>query len=188
MGYNFDVLGGFMKKEEFFKKFWFIIVIAVLAVGFVGYYAIYSAKNAPVTVETKQKDGKYLIYSLNDDAYTADELYDELYSQLGESAAITSYERMVVDKAIETTSEMKETAANSAAYLLQNYKSAELDSELKKMETSLEKSENTIFIHSNNIVKIQKEIMKVLIDADLYPISIRLQEPTLERLFLEDVK
>ncbi len=133
MGYNFDVLGGFMKKEEFFKKFWFVIVIAVLAVGFVGYYAIYSAKNAPVTVETKQKDGKYLIYSLNDDAYTADELYDELYSQLGESAAITSYERMVVDKAIETTSEMKETAANSAAYLLQNYKSAELDSELKKM-------------------------------------------------------
>ena len=62
------------------------------------------------------------------------------------------------------------------------------NSELKEMETSLEKSENTIFIHSNNIVKIQKEIMKVLIDADLYPISIRLQEPTLERLFLEDVK
>ena len=62
------------------------------------------------------------------------------------------------------------------------------NSELNQMETSLEKSENTIFIHSNNIVKIQKEIMKVLIDADLYPISIRLQEPTLERLFLEDVK
>lgn len=62
------------------------------------------------------------------------------------------------------------------------------NSELNQMETSLEKSENTIFIHSNNIVKIQKEIMKVLIDADLYPISIRLQEPTLERLFLEDVR
>lgn len=62
------------------------------------------------------------------------------------------------------------------------------NTELNEIETPLEKSENTIFIHSNNIVKIQKEIMKLLIDADLYPISIRLQEPTLERLFLEDAR
>lgn len=62
------------------------------------------------------------------------------------------------------------------------------NTELNEIETPLEKSENTIFIHSNNIVKIQKEIMKLLIDADLYPISIRLQEPTLERLFLEETR
>ena len=57
---------------------------------------------------------------------------------------------------------------------------------INEIEASLEKSENTIFIHSNNIVKIQKEIMKALVDEDLYPISIRLQEPTLEKLFLEE--
>lgn len=62
------------------------------------------------------------------------------------------------------------------------------NSELNEIEAPLEKSENTIFIHSNNISKIQKEIMKALLDADLYPISIRLQEPTLEKLFLEDAR
>lgn len=62
------------------------------------------------------------------------------------------------------------------------------NSELNEIETPLEKSENMIFIHSNNIAKIQKEIMKALINTDLYPISIRLQEPTLEKLFLEDAR
>lgn len=62
------------------------------------------------------------------------------------------------------------------------------NSNLNKIETSLEKSENRIFIHSNNILKVQKEIIKSMIDIDLYPISISLQEPTLERLLLEDIK
>ncbi len=62
------------------------------------------------------------------------------------------------------------------------------NSNLNEIETSLEKSENRIFIHSNNILKVQKEIIKSMIDIDLYPISISLQEPTLERLLLEDIK
>lgn len=62
------------------------------------------------------------------------------------------------------------------------------NSNLNKIEASLEKSENRIFIHSNNILKVQKEIIKSMIDIDLYPISISLQEPTLERLLLEDIK
>ncbi|WP_455544309.1 ABC transporter ATP-binding protein [Intestinibacter sp.] len=53
---------------------------------------------------------------------------------------------------------------------------------------NIEKSENKIYIHSSNIDKVQKEVMKSLIEVDLYPISIRLQEPTLERLFLEVVR
>lgn len=62
------------------------------------------------------------------------------------------------------------------------------NSNLNEIEASLEKSENRIFIHSNNILKVQKEVIKSMIDIDLYPISISLQEPTLERLLLEDIK
>ena len=48
--------------------------------------------------------------------------------------------------------------------------------------------ENTIYIHSNNIEKVQREVMEGLINSNLYPLCIKLQEPTLERLFLEAVR
>lgn len=52
----------------------------------------------------------------------------------------------------------------------------------------IQKSENTIYLHSNNIEEVQREVMQGLIDKDLYPIYIRIQEPTLERLFMEAIK
>ena len=45
-----------------------------------------------------------------------------------------------------------------------------------------------IYLHSNNIEEVQREVMQGLIDKDLYPIYIRIQEPTLERLFMEAIK
>ena len=52
----------------------------------------------------------------------------------------------------------------------------------------IQKSENTIYLHSNNIEEVQREVMQGLIDKDLYPIYIRIQEPTLERSFMEAIK
>lgn len=52
----------------------------------------------------------------------------------------------------------------------------------------IQKSENTIYLYSNNIEKVQKDIMKGLINQNLYPVYIKIQEPTLERLFMEAIK
>lgn len=52
----------------------------------------------------------------------------------------------------------------------------------------IQKSENTIYLHSNNIKKVQRDVMQGLVDENLYPIHIKNQEPTLERLFMEAIK
>ena len=52
----------------------------------------------------------------------------------------------------------------------------------------MQKSENTIYLHSNNIEKVQRDVMQGLINRNLYPIYIKIQEPTLERLFMEAIK
>lgn len=52
----------------------------------------------------------------------------------------------------------------------------------------IQKSENMIYLHSNNIKKVQKDVMQGLVDENLYPIHIKIQEPTLERLFMEAIK
>ena len=52
----------------------------------------------------------------------------------------------------------------------------------------MQKSENTIYLHSNNIEKVQRDVMQGLINQNLYPIYIKIQEPTLERLFMEAIK
>ena len=52
----------------------------------------------------------------------------------------------------------------------------------------MQKSENTIYLYSNNIEKVQRDVMQGLINQNLYPIYIKIQEPTLERLFMEAIK
>ena len=52
----------------------------------------------------------------------------------------------------------------------------------------MQKSENTIYLHSNDIEKVQKDVMQGLINQNLYPVYIKIQEPTLERLFMEAIK
>lgn len=52
----------------------------------------------------------------------------------------------------------------------------------------IQKSENMIYLHSNNIKKVQRDVMQGLVDENLYPIHIKIQEPTLERLFMEAIK
>ena len=52
----------------------------------------------------------------------------------------------------------------------------------------MQKSENTIYLHSNNIEKVQRDVMQGLINQNLYLIYIKIQELTLERLFMEAIK
>lgn len=121
-----------MKPQELIKKFWFIGILAIFAVIFVGMYAVDSYNNREVVVPTKQVDGQYVIYSINGENYYADDLYAELETYVP-TTAFQQLSRYVVDQAIETTSEMQTLATNNASYLLSMYDKAALEADLQAM-------------------------------------------------------
>ena len=49
-----------MDAKELLKKYWFIGVIGIALLVFIGVYAADAYKNREITVNTKQVDGKYV--------------------------------------------------------------------------------------------------------------------------------
>ncbi|MBQ6334715.1 MAG: peptidylprolyl isomerase [Erysipelotrichaceae bacterium] len=110
-----------MDKKELFKKYWFIGVVAIALLVFVGIYAADAYKNRDIVVNNKQIDGKYVAYELDGQQVYADDLYESLYEAGGLSQVIVAYERAVFDAGYETTDDMKTYATNSAASILSYY-------------------------------------------------------------------
>ncbi len=122
-----------MDKKELIKKYWFIGLIAILLVAFVGLYSYDAYKNREVVIRNKQIDGKYVAYTIDDEPVYADDLYASLYKDNGASQAIVAYQRAIFDAAYETTDEMKSNAANNAASILSYYSQDYLVETLKSM-------------------------------------------------------
>ncbi|MBR4462300.1 MAG: peptidylprolyl isomerase [Erysipelotrichaceae bacterium] len=122
-----------MDKKELIKKYWFIGLIAVLLVAFIGLYSYDAYKNREVVIKNKQIDGKYVAYTIDEEPVYADDLYASLYKDNGASQAIVAYERSIFDAAYETTDEMKNKAANNAASILSYYSQEYLVEQLKAM-------------------------------------------------------
>ena len=122
-----------MDKKELFKKYWFICVIAVALLIFIGIYAADSYKNREITVSSKQIDGKYVVYTVDGEPVYADDFYDRLYTAVGQTQAVVAYERAIFDAGIETTDEMKNNAASYAASILSSYSQDYILSSLKTM-------------------------------------------------------
>ena len=97
------------------KRFWFVGVVALLLVVFIGLYAKDAYDNRKVYVNAKEIDGKYALFSLDDSYYMADDLYDALSSQSGLSAKVEQFTSAVLNASIETTDDMKTFADNVAA-------------------------------------------------------------------------
>ncbi|MBO7677072.1 MAG: peptidylprolyl isomerase, partial [Erysipelotrichaceae bacterium] len=114
-----------------FKKYWFIGVVAVVLIGFIGFYAADSYKNREITVDSKQVDGKYVVYSLDDEDVLADDFYNTLYDSYGLNISFLSYERAVLKSAYETTEDMSTFAANYAANILSRYSASDIEKSLK---------------------------------------------------------
>ncbi|MBQ1347547.1 MAG: peptidylprolyl isomerase [Erysipelotrichaceae bacterium] len=110
-----------MDKKELIKKYWFIGVVAVVLLAFVGIYAADAYKNREVIVNNKQVDGKYVAYSLDGEPVYADDLYASLYETNGVSQAVVAFERAIFNQGYETTDEMNTNATNSAASILSRY-------------------------------------------------------------------
>ena len=110
-----------MDKKELFKKYWFVGVIALALLVFIGIYAADAYKNREIVVNNKQTDGKYVAYTLDGEPVFADDLYTSLYETGGISQAIVAYERAVFAQGYETTTEMDSIASSSAASILSQY-------------------------------------------------------------------
>lgn len=122
-----------MDKKELFKKYWFIGVVAIALLIFVGIYAADAYKNREIVVNNKQTDGKYVAYSLDGEDVYADDLYASLYESSGLSQAVVAFERAIFNEGYETTDEMKTNASNSAASILSRYSEDYVLESLKAM-------------------------------------------------------
>ncbi len=122
-----------MDKKELLKKYWFIGVVAIALLVFVGIYAADAYKNREIVVSNKQVDGKYVAYTIDDETVTADDLYDSLYESNGLSQAVLAYRKAIFEEGYETTEEMKTYASNSAASILSRYSEEYVLQSLKAM-------------------------------------------------------
>ena len=122
-----------MDKKELLKKYWFVGVIAIALLVFVGIYAADAYKNREIVVNNKQIDGKYVAYTLDGEPVYADDLYASLYETGGLGQSVVAYERAVLNSAYETTEEMDTNATNSAASILSRYSEEYVLESLKSM-------------------------------------------------------
>lgn len=110
-----------MKTGDFLKKYGFVAIVGLALLIFIGLYIGDSVKNRQSAIATKQVDGQYVVYSVDEHNFTADELYDTLYKGAGTYSGSNALRHAIVDSAVKTTSEMETGAANYAAYMLQYY-------------------------------------------------------------------
>ncbi|MBQ0036540.1 MAG: peptidylprolyl isomerase [Firmicutes bacterium] len=126
-----------MDKKELFKKYWFVGLLAIVFLVFIGAYTYDSIKNREVFVANKQVDGKYIAYSIDGENVTADQLYEDLYNdesqglKAGVIAEYTQYQRAVLNKAIETTEQMENSASYNAYSVMQQYSEDQINSDLR---------------------------------------------------------
>ena len=121
-----------MDFKELFKKFWFVMLIALAFLVFVIYYGIEYSKQNTSEIKGKVVDGKNVIYSIDDENYYSDDLFETLNNVSGANIAYEIYRRDVISNSVKTTSEMQETASNYAAYILQTYGEEEVLSFIKQ--------------------------------------------------------
>ena len=121
----------------FLKKNWFVtLVIALFAI--ISVYYIYDTNHGKL--KGKTAGGEDVIYEINGEDTTVSQLYDSLYKTHGTSAVASLLEKAVAEQSMETTAEMKNTAAANAANIIASYQSNyptdyrdQLDSILKQM-------------------------------------------------------
>ncbi len=121
-----------MDFKELVKKYWFVGVIGIVLIVFVGIYAVDAYKNRERVVSSKQVDGKYAVYSVDGDYVFADDFYKSLYDDSGAGCIMTALQKIVFES-YETTDEMNTQASNYASYYLQYYGREYFDSYLKSM-------------------------------------------------------
>lgn len=122
-----------MDYKELLKKYWFIALIGLVFLIFIGMYAADTYKNRDITVKNKQEDGKYVAYTIDSNPIFAEDLYQSLYQSKGLSQSVIAYEREVFKQAYETTEEMKNQASIQASNVLSTYSKEYIEDAIRAM-------------------------------------------------------
>ena len=121
-----------MNAKEILKKYWFILLVALGLLAYFIFYAVQSYQSRPVYVDTKTDgEGRSVIFTVNGENYLADDLYEDLYSDVGAYTAYSKWSRTVIDAAIEATDDINTYASNYANYIAYYNDKASIDATLK---------------------------------------------------------
>lgn len=120
-----------MEFKDILKKYWFLLLVAIGLLVYVVVYCVQAYSNRTVYVNAKQEDGKSIVYTLNNENYYADDLYEDLYASLGESASLVKWSKDVITSAVETTDEVSNMANNYYSYIVSQNDKTKIDTSLK---------------------------------------------------------
>ena len=149
-----------MNTKELLKKYWFVCLIGLVLISFIGLYSYQAYKNRDVVVKNKQVDGKYIAYSIDGEPVYADDLFDGLYLSNGLSQSVVAFQRAIFNAGYETTDEMRQVASNSVAAILSNYSQDYIDSAMKQMGyTGGFEDLNSYYIDSQKQEKLIREFL-----------------------------
>ncbi len=93
--------------KDLLKKYWFIALSGVVLVGGIVYFAVDQFTGV---MPSKQVEGKDIVFSVASTDYSADQLYDAMYEELGPAGMMQFIQRVVADSKIETTDAIIEEA------------------------------------------------------------------------------
>ena len=121
-----------MNSKELLKKYWFLGIVALGLLAYFIVYAVQSYNARPVYVDTKTDgEGKSIVYTINGENYLADDLYEDLYNDVGAYTAYSKWSRAVIDAAVKNTDDITTYANNYAQYIAYYNDQATIDSTLK---------------------------------------------------------
>lgn len=106
--------------KEFMKKYGVLTVIACLLIGMIGYFTYDTCKDV---VPGKSINGKDVIFSIDGNYTSADDIYDSLYDSYGIGSIYVKFEQAVLSQAVETSADMEEIANANASAIISNYQS-----------------------------------------------------------------
>lgn len=107
--------------KEYIKKYGVLTLIICFLIGAIGVYA-YSQMQS--RVPGKSVNGEDIVYSINNENVSANTLYDQMYDINGIGSVYLTFEKAVLDQAIETTQDMEDIAAYNAQQIIANYQSS----------------------------------------------------------------
>lgn len=154
-----------MNTKDLLKKYWFVLLIGVVLIVFVVAWAVDSNANKPVenAIQTKQVDGKDVLFEVDGNPYTADEFYDLIGSASSVQIALDDMFSILANKEIKSTEAIKTLASNEAQYYILNYTSEQLEELMRS--NGLKKYAN-ITAYFEESLKKQELIKKYFKDHD----------------------
>lgn len=120
-----------MEFKDILKKYWFLLLVTIALLAYVVVYCVQAYSNRTIYVNAKSEDGKSIVYTLNGENYYADDLYDDLYSSLGQSTAMIKWSKSVIAASVEETDTITTMANNYYSYIVANNEKSSIDTSLK---------------------------------------------------------